>query len=325
MKEYCRNHPLKKALSFCHICREYYCEDCLEEGVEYYYCKKRSCQEAKHGETSPHDWVKGVEYATQGKFNEAKEEFEKALKADPYGVVKRSLELIEDVINQKINRKVAIHMFNGAAHSLNGRWNMELVELSKAIEIDSRYNKAYNERGRTYHSKGQYDQAIADYNKAIELNPRYVDAYYNRGNAYFDKGQNDKAMADYNKAIELNPKNADAYNNRGNAKLNIGQYDKAIADFNKTVELNPKDAEAFNNRGLAYEAKCLYDKAIADYKKSIELNPLNPVAYYNRGRTYCIKGQHDKAWNDVEKVQALGFQIDPEFLKILRKASGRES
>jgi hypothetical protein len=43
MDHYCKNHPNKKALSFCHVCNEYYCEGCLNEGKEYYYCNQTTC------------------------------------------------------------------------------------------------------------------------------------------------------------------------------------------------------------------------------------------------------------------------------------------
>jgi hypothetical protein len=43
MKHYCKNHPNKIALSLCHSCGAYYCSDCLNEGLEYYYCTKGEC------------------------------------------------------------------------------------------------------------------------------------------------------------------------------------------------------------------------------------------------------------------------------------------
>ncbi len=42
--ETCANHPGKKALSVCHGCGRSYCESCLVEGNEYYYCKNPECQ-----------------------------------------------------------------------------------------------------------------------------------------------------------------------------------------------------------------------------------------------------------------------------------------
>lgn len=44
MNQLCKTHPKKEALSFCHTCKLYYCDDCLAEIGEYYYCKNQSCQ-----------------------------------------------------------------------------------------------------------------------------------------------------------------------------------------------------------------------------------------------------------------------------------------
>lgn len=54
IQEYsCRNHPDRKALSFCHYCHAYYCFDCLKEGPEYYYCKRPQCLKAFEDESKP--------------------------------------------------------------------------------------------------------------------------------------------------------------------------------------------------------------------------------------------------------------------------------
>jgi len=64
---------------------------------------------------------KGVKHAVPGKFEKAKQEFEKALKVDPfYRQARMSLEVIEDVIDQKIKRKAAIHLFKGQPTSTTG-------------------------------------------------------------------------------------------------------------------------------------------------------------------------------------------------------------
>jgi hypothetical protein len=41
----CINHPDKEALSICRVCGKDFCESCLDEGKEYYYCKNPECQE----------------------------------------------------------------------------------------------------------------------------------------------------------------------------------------------------------------------------------------------------------------------------------------
>jgi tetratricopeptide (TPR) repeat protein len=153
-------------------------------------------------------YAKGVEYAAQGKFQEAKKEFEKALMFDPfYATAKRALQVIEDIIDQNIKNQTAIHIFKGISYYPIGQWGNEIDEFNKAIEINPSYAYAYFMRGCAYGRKGRYDQAISDYSKALELNPRDAYAYNNRGLAYAQgKGQFDKAISDYNKAIEINPK-----------------------------------------------------------------------------------------------------------------------
>ena len=42
--KYCYNHSDRKAFSLCHGCGKDYCEECLDEGTEYYYCKNPECQ-----------------------------------------------------------------------------------------------------------------------------------------------------------------------------------------------------------------------------------------------------------------------------------------
>jgi hypothetical protein len=46
----CFNHPDKKAFLICHGCGKDYCKECLDEGKEYYYCKKPACQKLLHEE-----------------------------------------------------------------------------------------------------------------------------------------------------------------------------------------------------------------------------------------------------------------------------------
>jgi hypothetical protein len=42
-KKFCKNHPDRPAIKFCHNCNDSLCEDCLEEGLVYYYCRKPEC------------------------------------------------------------------------------------------------------------------------------------------------------------------------------------------------------------------------------------------------------------------------------------------
>ena len=145
----------------------------------------------------------GVEYAAQGKFKEAKVEFEKALKVDPFYESARSLKLIEEVNEGKIKTNAAIRYFKGVGYGFKGQNDQAIADFTKAIEINPRFAYAYYNRGNAYGEKGQHDKAISDYNKAIEINPRYAEAHSNRGVAYDAKGNMKKACSDWKRACEL--------------------------------------------------------------------------------------------------------------------------
>ena len=247
---------------------------------------------------------RGSAYYNKGQYDKAISDFNKAIEIDP---------MFADAYNDR-----------GNAYKDKGQYDKAFEDYNRAIDLNPMPAGYYLSRGNAYSHKGQHDMAISDFNKAIEINPRYGYAYYNRGNAYSSKGQHDRAISDYNNAIGLNPLDVRAYNNRGLAYSQKGMYDRAVSDHSKAIEINPKHASAYNNRGVAYKLKGQNDQAISDFNKAIEISPKFALAYGNRGEAYFSKKEYDKAWNDVDKAQALGYKTDPDFLKNLREASGRE-
>jgi tetratricopeptide (TPR) repeat protein len=93
------------------------------------------------------------------------------------------------------------------------------------------------EQGKKQISVENADQAIDNYSKAIKINPKFVKAYNNRGIAYIYKKQYDLAVVDFSKAIELDPKNGKAYNNRAIVYSYQGETDKARQDLQKAQSL----------------------------------------------------------------------------------------
>jgi len=213
-----------------------------------------------------------VELGSQGEFEKAKTELEKALELDSLYIGAEScLILVNDVLTQKIERQTAFFLFRSIECYNKGNLDEIIAEIDKAIKINPEYAFAYIIRGLAYKNNGLYDQAIADYTKAIEINPGVASAYNNRGVAYVEKGLNDLAIADFTKALEINPMDADAYSNRGCAYGKKGLYDNAIADFTMAIEINPGFAGTYYNLGYAFDNAGRKRKAVEAYKKFMQI------------------------------------------------------
>ena len=97
-----------------------------------------------------------------------------------------------------------------------------------------------------------------------------------------------------------------------------------MADFNLALEVNPEYTEAYYNRGFVYLGQGKLDQAVSDYSKAIAINPGYAVFYSNRAEAYFLKKEYGLSWEDARKAESLGYSVNPDFLKELRKALGKE-
>lgn len=124
------------------------------------------------------------EYYNQGKFDLAKDDYQAFLKIDPE--------------NDEIYHRLGMMLFE-RMKNIDGA----ILNLSKAIEKNSRKNVYYLERGRMYFAKNDFLKAKDDFSKEIELAPTNGWGFMGRGDCYNKLGQKDLALKDYKKAKEL--------------------------------------------------------------------------------------------------------------------------
>jgi len=265
-------------------------------------------------------------------------------------VWKSDFTLWNDVMSKYENVPVAF-LNRGIANAKSGRLKEALEDLSRAIQLDPEYSKAWFNRGNMHFRINLPEKALEDFSKAIELNPGYGQAYYNRGNLYSGLAEYGKAIADYSKAIELDPKdhnpyinralaygslneydkalkdfdkadqlrpgNPESHFNRGLLYMNRGEYEKSLRAFSKTLEINPKDTEAFFNKGYLLIAMKRYKEATEDFSMLIVLEPADPRGYYYRGLAWYYSGVTKQAEADLARAAGMGYQPALNFLKML--------
>ena len=85
----------------------------------------------------------------------------------------------------------------------------------------------------------------------------------------------------------------------------------------------PFQATAAKTKYIPFEENEI-DNMISVFSEAIKNQPNFAGFYYNRGIAYFYKKNYDKSWQDVHKAESLGYKFNVDFIKSLRKASGRE-
>jgi len=204
----------------------------------------------------------GIAFAQEGKFDQALENFEAALKLQPGNAdIRQMVEMMKMQINQASNARQAARQ--SAADEAKHRAEFLGIAVTDV------------------------DNAIAEYTQVLKLDPNdasaknnLASAYYIRGLTLESKGEHARALEDYNEAIKNNPDYPLAFNKRGWANLETENYDQAIKDFEKVIQFKPDDAgpkqnlaNAYMKCGIDYDKKGDPDNAAKNFKKAWELNP----------------------------------------------------
>jgi len=152
---------------------------------------------------------------------------------------------------------------------------------------DKKIPSDWNSKAVALWKKGKFtkpNQAINYLNKAIQKNSKFAEAFNNRGNAYRDLNKLQKAFADYNQAIRLKPNYVQAYNNRGNIYYDLKKYKLAVNDYNKSISLKPNYRTAYLNRGLAYNQMKNRTLACKDLQKACQLGDCDGLNWAKQNR-----------------------------------------
>jgi tetratricopeptide (TPR) repeat protein len=196
---------------------------------------------------------KGIEYAAEGKFQEAADWFKANLKDHKSdSTSSSSLAVIKDLNDGKITGTYAKSFFTGLNFMQNGKIDEGLKELERAIASYPGYPKTYNVLGMVYAAQGDKSKSINYFKRAIAINPRYSQAYFNLGVLYQSLAQAEDALIYYKKAVSLEPNLSDAVINMAAIYASVGKYPEAIKYYQNAIELDRNNPELYYNLALTY-------------------------------------------------------------------------
>jgi tetratricopeptide (TPR) repeat protein len=195
----------------------------------------------------------GIAYDEVGRYEEAIEEFQEALRLD--------------------SGYIEVHNNLAVTYDKMGRYEEAIMELQEALRINPDYMEAHTNLGNIYVKLGRYDQAIAELKEAIKLNPSYAPAHNNLGNIYAEQKRNQEAIEEFQEALRLNPSYALVHNNLGNIYAEMGKLEDAVREFQEALSLDPEFPEAHHGLGLLYYSMGKFDRAVHAWIRAVYLNP----------------------------------------------------
>jgi len=80
-------------------------------------------------------YKRGVEYASQGQYQEAKKEFKKSLEQSKFAAnSKDALRIIDDLDREIISKVYALHIFKGESYIQKRQFQQAIYELGEALQ-----------------------------------------------------------------------------------------------------------------------------------------------------------------------------------------------
>ena len=179
-----------------------------------------------------------------------------------------------------------------------------VVDLNRALKNRPETSAQYYDRAYAkMELEKDFHGALNDLNEAININSKFIKAYSLRGLVKSNLKDTHGAIEDYTKELELAPRNSYAYYNRANERVVLNDLTGAIADYSKSVALNPKYVNAYVNSGIT-RYKLEDDVGAIEDSKAIRLDPKQAQAYFNRGM--CKFNLDQDGCVDLNKAKELG-------------------
>lgn len=274
-------------------------------------------------------------YYRQGKPDQAKAQWERAIKAQPklsgarVGLANFMLTRMRQLqvgskewqdlfaaARMELSRALAVEGNNVEAYAtyallyMEGRTkNKNQLDLAKLLidegqKINNKNSQLKNALGLYWLYRGALGEAVKAFEEAVALDPTFLEARMNVALASLNFRRYDQAKEQFSAVLAKDAKNYDAMIGLGIAQRGQGDLKAAEESYKKAQGMDPSRADAFYNLGVLYKA--FYAPSQADSKQSI--------ANYKTARTYFSDFQSKRGASaaDIKEAKDLVKDCDRE-------------
>ncbi len=241
---------------------------------------------------------------SQGKLDDAVEQYRLALRVDPVhaetysnlGIVLMDLKKYQEAdvcflkamklspsdASSEYNLGISLYrqgkVSDGAAHYT--RALKTKPSLEKFIEFRPHDEVMLSQIGNSLAKQGKIQESLWFFSKALQVRLDYS-TQYNLGSALLAAGKVDDAITHLAESLKLKSNNAPAHNNLANALVLKGNLDQALAHYSEALRMDPRLVDAHCNMGIVLKNQGKSKEAIEQFSEALRLDPKSEKARQN--------------------------------------------
>lgn len=280
--------------------------------------------------------TQGAMFESQGKYEDALEYYDRALGIDPTnhdayiskGVALANLER-NDEARAQFENALKANRQSGLAYFHLG--NLALLAQDMALGFEN-YNKAisngfdnaqiYYNLGLLHEENGETELALRNYSKAIGKDPVRPEIRLRKAQLQVYLQAYQEALESLDEMILTNPDIFEGYQMKFVVLMQLGHLDKAEAHLAKAQEMFPGDADFKINRSSLLLARGRPDEAFAllgEIEKGASDDQTLHKVFMERAHIHASGQEVDKAIAELEKAKSLAaksgdYSQDAQFL-----------
>jgi tetratricopeptide (TPR) repeat protein len=247
-------------------------------------------------------YERGYLYWTMEKWEQARDDFQKALACDPDNA--EVLAALGALLGE-------MQVFGGRFGAMGEKGEIVLPYLRRAMELQPTNPMSYVWLASSYEKLGRRKEVAAAQRKAAELfPPGSAEAHLYLGQACQTVGDPRTAREHFEKCLSIAPSeyytHSEAHIGLGQVHSTLGEYDQALAAFNKALDTSRISSESlfhiYDGRGHIYILQKNYASALSDFNRALELRRSAWFIYKQRGLAHFRLQHYGQALADIAKA-----------------------
>jgi serine/threonine protein kinase/Flp pilus assembly protein TadD len=262
-----------------------------------------------------------VEKSRAGKFDEARQLYEDALRIDPaFTSAKGALGMVQFELFDREKGKALLAQAVQHVEGLTDKEKYNILafytsavqnDFPKAIDYWKSLLALYPDAGGTHNNIGRvylrmerYEDAAAEFKEAIRIDPYLMVSYFNLNDIYlFQLGDVASALALCKQQIAYNDRDQGAYYHLGWAYWGKDDLEQARVAFGKALEIGPQLTWNLSGLGHTYRLQGRYSEALQTFLKILQVDAKESAAHYDAGAVCQLMGDVSAARKHFESFR----------------------